>query len=65
MATPTATQKAACEDPVIEAYKRGLDVTLLRENLRRSADERMRNLVALQALAAALHEAGRRARGDA
>lgn len=45
-------------DPVIEAYKRDIDMTLLRENLRRSVDERVRNLMALQRLA---EEAGREA----
>ena len=28
-------------DPVVEAYKRHIDQTLLRENLRRSVDERV------------------------
>ena len=36
-------------DPVVEAYKRDIDMTLLRENLRRSVDERVRNLMALPA----------------
>jgi transcriptional regulator with XRE-family HTH domain len=35
-------------DPIIEAYKRDVDRTLLRENLRRTADERLTSLVALQ-----------------
>ena len=35
--------------PVVEAYKRDIDMTLLRENLRRSVDERVRNLMALLA----------------
>ena len=38
-------------DPVIEAYKRDIDRTLLRENLRRSPTERVANLIALQELA--------------
>lgn len=46
-------------DPVVEAYKRGVDRTLLRENLRRSATERVANLVALQRLAEEAHHAGR------
>jgi hypothetical protein len=37
-------------DPVIEAYKRYLDRTLLRENLRRTPAERFRNLQAWQRL---------------
>ena len=47
-------------DPVIEAYKRDVDRTLIREQLRRSVDERVRNMIAALALAEALHEAGRR-----
>ena len=39
-------------DPVVEAYKRHVDRTLLRQNLRRSATERVANLIALQKLAA-------------
>ena len=31
-------------DPVIEAYKRDVDRSLLRENLRRTVDERLRSL---------------------
>lgn len=49
-------------DPVVEAYKRDLDMTLLRQNLRRSVDERVRNLMALQRLAEEARRAGREAR---
>ena len=49
-------------DPVIEAYKAGVDRSLLRQNLRRSVAERVHNLVALQRLAAEAARAGRRAR---
>jgi len=45
-------------DPVIEAYKRGVDRTLLRENLRRTPDERLRELVRLQRFADELKRAG-------
>ncbi len=34
-------------DPVIEAYKKDVDRTLLRENLRRSVDERVAQLIAM------------------
>lgn len=44
-------------DPVVEAFKRDVDRTLLRENLRRSIDERLR----LNAEAAALGAELRRA----
>ena len=46
-------------DPVIEAYKRHVDRTLLRQNLRRSATERVANLIALQRLALEARRAGR------
>jgi len=49
-------------DPVIDAYKRDIDRTLVRENLRRSVDERFARLVALQGFAAELRRAGRAAR---
>jgi hypothetical protein len=49
-------------DPVIEAYKRHVDRTLLRQNLRRSVTERVANLMALQRLAVEARRAGR-ARG--
>jgi len=34
-------------DPVIEAYKKDVDRTLIRENLRLTVDERLQNLEAL------------------
>lgn len=43
-------------DPVIAVYKRDVDRTLLRENLRRTPDERLRMLADLQ-------ESGRELRG--
>jgi hypothetical protein len=51
-------------DPVIDAYKPGIDRTLLRENLRRSVEERVRNFLGLQRAAAELRRAGRAARRD-
>lgn len=49
-------------DPVIEAYKRDLDRTLLRANLRLSVEERLLRLMDLQRFAEELRDAGRRAR---
>ena len=46
-------------DPVIEVYKRDIDRTLLRQNLRRSVTERVANLMALQRLAVEARRAGR------
>ena len=51
-------------DPVIEAYKRDIDRTLLRQNLRRTVTERVENLMALQRLAAEARRAGQSLRGD-
>lgn len=48
-------------DPVIEAYKKDVDRTLLRENLKRSPEERIRNAMALQRAAEELRKAGRQA----
>ncbi len=48
-------------DPVVEAYKRHIDRTLLRENLKRSVEDRVRNLMAMQALAAEARQAGKKA----
>jgi hypothetical protein len=50
-------------DPVIEAYKKDVDRTLLRENLRRTPEERLDNLVALVSFAVELQRAGRDAFG--
>ncbi len=54
-------------DPVIDAYKKDVDRTLLRENLRRTVEERIEQLIALQKFAAELRQAGEtmRARADA
>ena len=49
-------------DPVIEAYKQHVDRTLLRENLKRTVQERLDRLVELQRLAAEVRRAGRIAR---
>ena len=46
-------------DPVVQAYMRHVDRTLLRQNLRRTATERVRNLMALQRLAEEARRAGR------
>jgi hypothetical protein len=50
-------------DPVVEAYKRGVDRTLIRENLKLSHEARLLKLMQLQRFAAELREAGRRLRG--
>ena len=49
-------------DPVIEAYKKDIDRTLIRENLKRTPEERLLQLMKLQEFAEELQAAGRRAR---
>jgi hypothetical protein len=49
-------------DPVIEVYKKDIDRTLIRENLKRTPEERILQLMKLQELAEELQAAGRRAR---
>jgi hypothetical protein len=49
-------------DPVIEAYKKDIDRTLVRENLKRTVAERLRRLVDLQHAVDELQRAGRRSR---
>jgi hypothetical protein len=46
-------------DRVIEQYKRDVDRTLLRENLRLTPDERLLRLMELQRFAEELQRAGR------
>ncbi len=45
--------------PVVEVYKRGIDRTLIREDLRLSVEERLQRLIALQEFAEELRRAGR------
>ena len=61
---PSARAAEFERDPVIEAYKRHVDRTLLRQNLRRSVTERVANLIALQRLAAEARRAGRTRKRD-
>ena len=50
------------QDPVIEAYKRDIDRTLLRRNLRMNPEERILAAMELQKLAEEVRRAGRKAR---
>ena len=45
-------------DAIVELYKRGVDRTLLRENLKKTPEERLRKLQELQLLAEELERAG-------
>lgn len=52
-------RQAPAVDPVIEAYKKDVDRTLIREQLRRSPDERVQRMIGALRLAEALRRAGR------
>ena len=47
-------------DPVIEAYKKDVDRTLILENLKLTPDERLQKLQAFMTLVHAAHAAARR-----
>lgn len=49
-------------DPVVDAYRPGVDVTLIEENLRLTVEERLLKAMELQRLAEELRRAGERAR---
>jgi hypothetical protein len=49
-------------DPVVQAYKPGIDQTLLVEQLRRTPEERLRRIEDLQHALVELAEAARRER---
>ena len=49
-------------DPVIEAYKKDVDVTLIEENLKLTVEERLAKLMALQEFAEELRRAGKKLR---
>ena len=50
-------------DPVIDAFRRDVDRTLLERNLELSVEQRFQQLMELQRFASTLREAGRKARG--
>lgn len=50
------------KDPVVEAYKRDVDVTLLKRNLQRTPEERILAAIELQKLTEEVRRAGREAR---
>jgi hypothetical protein len=50
-------------DALIDAYKKDVDVSLIRENLRLSVDQRLQQLMRLQEFAEQLRQARRKARG--
>ena len=49
-------------DPLIEAYKQGVDRTLVRENLKLSPEQRILKLIEMQRFAEELRRAGSQTR---
>ena len=64
MTSPDQHEKRSGLDLVIEAYKKDVDVTLIRENLRLTVDQRFQQLMKLQQFAEELQRAGRKARSQ-
>jgi hypothetical protein len=66
MSAPVATKPQAGSapepDPVVRAYLEGVDRTLLAKNRALTPEDRLRQLMALQRLAAELRRAGRETR---
>lgn len=49
---------------LIEAYKKNFDVTLIKENLKLSVEERFRQMMNLQKFYAELQRAGKKLKND-
>ncbi len=58
MTTEANPAETVTLDPVVEFYKQGVDRTLIRENLRRSPEERLRALQQLLQFAEDVRAAG-------
>lgn len=58
----SATTPSLEPDPVIEAYKKDVDVTLLVENLKLTVEQRFRNLMSMQRFAEELERAEKKTR---
>ena len=57
-----ASESGTETDLIIEAYKKHVDRTLIRENLKLTVEERLLQLAKLQEFAEALRRSGRAAR---
>jgi hypothetical protein len=51
-------------DPVVEAYKKDVDRTLIRENLTKSYEERVRSLEQMLGFVEEVRRAGKAMRGE-
>jgi hypothetical protein len=60
MAKRVPSQIKLSRDPVIEVYKRDVDRTLLRENLKLTVEQRLRQHRKMAEMAAELRKAGRK-----
>jgi len=60
----STTDTVIPKDPVIEVYKKDIDRSLLRENLRLTVEQRFDNLMRLQEFAEELRKAGRKLHDD-
>ena len=59
-----ADESALPPDPVIEAYKKDIDRTLFRENLRLTIEQRIRKLEAFMRSLESIRGSARKARND-
>jgi hypothetical protein len=64
VAAPVADPISAICDPIVEAYKKDVDITLIRRNLSMSVEERFEQLMSLQKFAEELRAAGKRAQNE-
>lgn len=64
MAARELVQLSDSIDPVVEAYKKDVDRTLIRENLTKSYEERVRNLEQMLKFVAEVRRAGQSLRGE-
>ena len=61
--TPNPPEALDYKDPVIEAYKKDIDRTMLRENLKRTVQERVDAFLAFMKAREEFKRAGETARG--
>jgi hypothetical protein len=61
MTSATPTQRRSSLDDIIDRYKKDVDRTLLREQLRKTPDQRVRELVELERFAEELRRSAKRA----
>ena len=64
MSEPLSLDTADASDPVIEAYKKDVDRTLIRENLKKSHEERVLALQAMLEVVYEVQRAGRALRNE-